>query len=343
VGERVLDEGTLLRDLPDWNGLELVELVEISVIPRGGAYTDTRRYSSLPGTRRVGEFRALVGGDFPDSDIANDLGEVLDSGMYLATVVRKCRMPLHAIPQGVVRQIKISMGQYAPKEFFVHEDTTAYQVKQILMGHVPGLHQECGLFDSNGNAIREDALVKELHGEIKVERHVKRPSDDTGPLGKSIHRDIFGTQVLGKAGHVVDALRAADPKAYRSAEAKALGPPVPGRWGAGGVVGPPRRPVAAVRAPPDEFGIDRDPLPEPLILCEQGFRADRPNRVPPAAPVRAGAPPGDARDAGRRPLDYEERLRSLEIDSGADRKTCARCFNFHGYDFDRALRDLQRR
>jgi hypothetical protein len=253
--------------------------------------------------------------------------------MDLATVVRMYNMPLHAVPQGVVRRIKLNMWQHEPKEFFVHEDTRAEQVKVILKLHVPELHAECEFFDSNGSAIHEDLLVKDLRGEIKVERHVRQQRDPTDMIRKSTRGHIFGTHILGKPELVPGPLPGADAKGFRTDETKVPGGPVPGRLGADGFVALPRRaPVAPGRAPPDEFGIDRNPLPEQLVLCPRGFRAERPGRLPPAA----------ASVAARKPPDYEERLRNLEVESGADRKTCARCFNFHSYDFDRALRDLRR-
>jgi hypothetical protein len=44
----------------------------------------------------------------------------------------------------------------------------------------------------------------------------------------------------------------------------------------------------------------------------------------------------------RKSKDYQAELASLVRESGKDPRTCARCFNYHDYDYDAALRDLQR-
>jgi hypothetical protein len=43
----------------------------------------------------------------------------------------------------------------------------------------------------------------------------------------------------------------------------------------------------------------------------------------------------------RRPADYNQRIAQLMRESGQDRRVVGRCFNFHKYNYDEALRDLK--
>jgi hypothetical protein len=358
-GDEVLQGAMLLKDVPERRDLIIVEVVDISVLPPDRPRSAAWKYDRLFANRTIAHLKRQVHGRRPDVEICSQDGEVLGDHLELGAVARGYTLPLKLIPTGSVRRVRIQMDHHRPKCFLVDEGANADGIRAILRSHYPGFSAESVLSDSFG-ALDPGSLVRELHGDITVTKRrnsgifSSRQYSKKGPFQSSqFTPPAAPPEQPSASANLPGRPAAAGPPSMEPFAARPGGPgsvtPTPDSER---VVAQVPQPRAATAVPPP-FPPDRSLWAPSSTPAEHPYQPPRMYSSPPAVVIvprqsagygvsgngqRAGRPSGLVRAS--KPPDYDSLLRSLEDQSLAAHRNCARCFNFHGYNFDRALADL---
>jgi hypothetical protein len=323
-GDKVLQERMLLKDVPEPRDLMVVEVVDISVLPQDAPPSEMMTCQQLIADRPIADLKTQVHCRFPNVEICSQDGEILGNDLKLGDVAR-FSLPLRLIPKGSVRCVRIEMEHHKAECPLLDERANAEEIRNILRRHYRDFSSELLLFEGTGE-LDQHSLVRDIRGDITVS---KRRSSASFQSGRS--RDHF-PQVkqfsLPKESGGQDWKLPGQPSAARS-DLPGRRPPMPNILP---VIVPVHQshPAATTVSPP----FPPSPLPTAEAIKftgpSPGYDAVAQRTAPASEVVRP-----------LKPSNYDDLLKRLEDQSQAGHRNCARCFNFHGYNFDRALADLR--